>query len=79
MDINAVFNKLFNNPGMMAQRAGWTGLFFVTLDDCDAGCACDDAQEDCEGTFVLNDMNGGMEPYEPSLEDQLSDDWICHA
>lgn len=78
MDINAVFNKLFNNPGMMAQRAGWKGLF-VTHDCCDSGCACDDAQEDCEGTFVLNDMNGGMEPYEPTLEDQLCDDWICHA
>lgn len=78
MDINAVYNTLYNNPGMMAERAGWKGLF-LTHDPCGSECSCDTAPEDCEGTFVLNDMNGGMQPYEPSLDDQMCDDWTCHA
>ncbi|NDO81527.1 hypothetical protein CJP72_12350 [Citrobacter sp. NCU1] len=68
MDLNAVYNTLSNNPEITGQREGRAE--FLTYEPNEAGG---------EGVFVLNDMNGGMQPFEPSIDDQLSDDWVCHA
>lgn len=68
MDINDVYNTLENNPEMLGQREG--SADFVTYEPDKSGNG---------GMFVVNDMNGGMAPFEPSLDDQLADNWICHA